>query len=142
MITVSGKTLGRKKPLFADWSAPLPPEVEKGDSGLTLRDLITHIVKSEVRAFRERQEQRQLLRALTATDIAKGAVRGKISTGGSELKQDVDEDGAVAAALQAFTDGLYLVVLDGAEQRALDSRVNLRPDSRVTFVRLAMLAGG
>ena len=39
-------------------------------------------------------------------------------------------------------DGLYLVVVDGVEQRSLDSQVFVNPDSRVTFVRLVMLAGG
>ena len=62
--------------------------------------------------------------------------------GGRNLKQKVDEEDAVGAALQAFEDGLYLVVLDGEEQRELDREVYLQPDSRVTFVRLAMLAGG
>jgi hypothetical protein len=44
--------------------------------------------------------------------------------------------------LQAFEDGLYLVVLDGQEQRSLDAQLFLQPDSRVAFVRLTMLAGG
>jgi hypothetical protein len=142
MITISGKTLGRKKPLFADWSIPFPPDLAEGDSGLTLRDLIAHIVRAEVAAFRQRQDQRRLLRALTANDIDKGVVKGKVDMGGRNLKQKVDEDEAVAVALQAFEDGLYLVVLDDEEQRDLDREVFLQPDSRVTFVRLAMLAGG
>jgi hypothetical protein len=32
-------------------------------------------------------------------------------------------------------------VLDGDERRDLDAQVYLRPDSKVTFVRLAFLAG-
>jgi hypothetical protein len=48
----------------------------------------------------------------------------------------------VAAALQAFEDGLYVIIVDGEEQAELDRDVSLQPDSRVTFVRLAMLAGG
>jgi len=61
--------------------------------------------------------------------------------GGTDLGQNVDEEQAVGAALQAFEDGLYLVVLDGAEQRDLDKQVFLHADSRITFVRLAMLSG-
>jgi hypothetical protein len=30
MITISGKALGRKKPLFADWSIPFPPDAVMG----------------------------------------------------------------------------------------------------------------
>jgi hypothetical protein len=141
MLTISGKTLGKKKPLFADWSIPFPPDLGDGGS-LTLRDLIGRVVRAEVKAFTERQEQRQLLRALTAADVEKGVLKGKIESGGQEVKQPVDAEEAVGTALQAFEDGLYLVVVDGAEQRQLDGQVFLQPDSQVAFIRLAMLAGG
>jgi hypothetical protein len=142
MLTISGKALGRKKPLFADFS--LPPPGDLGDDGrLTLRDLIEQVVRSEVAAFRRRQENRQFLRVLTAREIEAGAEAGKIESGGSEVPpQEVDDDEAVAAALQAFEDGLYLVVLDGHDHRDLEAQVYLQPDSRLTFVRLALLAGG
>jgi hypothetical protein len=141
MITISGKALGQKKPLFADWSIPYPPELSDGGA-LTLRDLISRVVRAEVRAFQERQQERVLLRALSPAQIAEGAKKGKIQAGGSDLQQAVDEEAAVATALEAFEDGLYLVILDGTEQRALDQQVFLQPDSRVAFVRLALLAGG
>jgi hypothetical protein len=44
--------------------------------------------------------------------------------------------------LQAFEDGLFLVILDGEEQRELDSQIFLQADSHVVFVRMVMLAGG
>jgi hypothetical protein len=141
MIQISGQTLGRKKPLFADWSIPFPPELGEGGA-LTLRDFITRIVRSEVQAFKDRQEERRFLHALTAGDIEKGVVRGKVDSGGRNERQKVDENESVAVALQAFEDGLYLVVLDEQEVRKLDQQVALQPESRVTFVRLTMLAGG
>lgn len=141
MLTVSGKALGRKKPLFADFSVPFPPEL--GDGGaLTLRDLISRVVRHEVEAFRQRQEDRKLLHALTARQIEEGAARGKIDSGGRDLQQKVDVEEATAVALEAFEDGLYLVIVDGQEQRSLDAQVFLQPDSRLAFVRLTMLAGG
>ena len=141
MLTIQGKALGRKRPLFADWSVPFPPDLGEGGA-LTLRELIARIVRAEVQAFRQRQQERRLLRALTASDIEKGVVKGKVDMGGHDLGQKVDEEEAVGVALQAFEDGLYLVVVDGEERRDLDAQVFLRPDSRVTFVRLTMLAGG
>ena len=42
----------------------------------------------------------------------------------------------------SFEDGLFLVIVDGQEQRSLDAQVYVQPDSRVAFVRLVMLAGG
>jgi hypothetical protein len=141
-LTISGKALGSRKPLFADWSIPFPPEWH-GEGGLTLRDLIACVVRSEVQAFRERQQERQVFRALTAREITAGAERGKIEMGGSEVGvQPVDEEQAVAAACQAFEDGLYLVVIDGEDQREIDREIHVPPDTRVAFVRLTLLAGG
>jgi hypothetical protein len=141
MLTISGKALGRKRPLFADWSIPFPPDL--GDGGtITLRDLIGRVVRAEVESFQKRQAERKLFRALTARQIDEAAQKGKIEMGGSDLNQKLDPEEAVAVALEAFLDGLYLVVLDGQEQRDLDAQVFLQPDSRVAFVRLTLLAGG
>jgi len=141
MLTISGKAVGRKKPLFSDFSVPFPPDL--GDGGaLTLRDLIGRVVTSEVEAFQQRQEERKLLRALTAREISESAAKGKVDMGGRDLGQKVDLEEAIGTALQAFEDGLYLVIVDGQEQRSLDAQVFLQPDSRLTFVRLTMLAGG
>jgi hypothetical protein len=142
MLTIDAKVLGRKKPLFSDWSIALPPDAGGGGEPWTLRKLITRIVLEEVAAFRERQEERKVIKALTAVQIDKGVAKGKVDSGGRDLKQKVDPDAAVAAALQAFEDGIYVVVLDGEEQRDLDREIHVQPDSRVTFVRLALLSGG
>jgi hypothetical protein len=141
MLTISGKALGRKKPLFADFSVPFPPDLGDGGS-TTLRDLIGRVVRHEVEAFKQRQEDRKFLHALSARQIEEGAARGKIDMGGHDRIQKVDPAEATEVALQAFEDGLYLVILDGQEQRNLDAQVFLQPDSRVAFVRLVMLAGG
>lgn len=141
-LTVSGQALGSRRPLFADWSIPFPPEWQ-GDGGVTLRDLIAGVVRGEVRAFRQRQEDRQVFRALTARQIAERAEKGKIEMGGSEVPvQPIDEEDAVATACQAFEDGLFLVAIDGESYREIDREIHVRPESRVTFVRLTMLAGG
>lgn len=143
-MLITGKALGRKKPLFADWSVPLPPEWgDGGEGGPTLRDVIARIVRDEVRAFRQRQHDRQFLRALTAAEIDAAAERGKIQMGESEVgPQEVDEEDAVATAWQAFDDGMYLVVIDDEEQTDLDRQVYLNADSRITFLRLTLLSGG
>ena len=49
--------------------------------------------------------------------------------GGSEIGlQEVDDDQAVFAALTAFEDGMYLVVIDEVEHKKLDQQVYLTPD--------------
>ena len=142
MLTISGKAVGQKKPLFADFSLPPPAELSES-GGVTLRELLERIVREEVAAFRRRQRDRQVIRVLTSRQIAEAAERGKIEMGASEAEpQEVDEDAAVAAALTAFEDGLYFVVIDGDQHCELDRQLFLQPDSHLTFVRLTMLAGG
>ncbi len=142
VIHISGKRLGSKKPLFADWSVPFPPSLEADGGRTTLRDLIARIVRAEVDGFRKRKEDHKVTHALTARQITDAAAKGKITSGGIDLNQSVDEDVAIAAALQAFEDGLFLVIVDEAQEKELDREVYLRPDSQVTFIRLTMLAGG
>jgi hypothetical protein len=78
---------------------------------------------------------------LSESQIAEGAVQGKIDPGGHAPTGPADPDVAVGAALQGFEDGLYLVVLDGLEQRDLDAQVYLTAESRLVFLRLTFLAG-
>ncbi len=142
MVRVHGKSLGRKKPLFADWSFPLPPEWSDA-GGITLRMLIERIVRRQVEAFQQRQEDATVLRALTSRQIDAAAETGRITMGESEVgRQAIDVDSAIGNAFQAFEDGIYLVVLDDVEQKVLDREIHLNDDSRVTFIRLTLLAGG
>jgi hypothetical protein len=140
-MTVEAKVVGQRKRAFSDWQIPLPPEA-RGGSPITLRDLITYIVIREVQAFRERQDERRLARILSADEIAQGATRGKIDMGERDLQQEVNENAAIAAALQAFEDGLYVVFVDDAQQERLDQTVVVGADSHLMFVRLVALAGG
>lgn len=142
VLTISARALGKRKPLVPDWQVPFPPEEKGGSEPLTLRQLITRIVRREVEAFKQRQEDRQVVRILTERQIEEGLGKGKVDAGGRNLHQFVDPDEAVAVALQAFEDGLYLVILDGEECRELDREIYLHPESHLVFVRLVMLAGG
>ncbi len=141
-LTISTRALGRRKRLLDDWSIPFPPEFADGGEPLTLRDLITRIVCREVAEFKDRQEKRRMVEVLSARAIEEGAARGKIDSGGRRLDQKVEEEEAVGVALQAFEDGLYLVLIDDREYRNLDAEVFVRPESRITFLKLIMLAGG
>lgn len=142
MPVISGRVLGRKKPLFADWSIEAPPK-SCGESGLTLRRLIELVVREQIAAFRQRQSDNQVLRVLTSSQILEGAERGRIMMGDSDVgTQSVDEEASIAAAWQAFEDGLFLVVIDDVQHKQLDDEIYLNDDSRVTFLRLTLLAGG
>lgn len=141
MVTIDVRAPGRRRPLIPQWQIPLPPDPSGRAEPLTLRALISRIVGEEVEAFRHRQDERRLVHVLTTDEIERGTARGKVDPGGRTLDQVVDTGQAVGVALQAFEDGLYLVLLDGREQRDLDEQIFLGPDSHVTFLRLVLLAG-
>lgn len=140
-LTISGKMLGSRKPLFADWSIPISPDDFGGGEGITLRDLIAQIVRAELSAYEQRREARRLDRVLSRTEIERGEQAGRIAPEGREVPAAPPMEDAIATALAAFEDGLYLVAIDGREILDLDARVFLGPDSRVTFIRLVFLAG-
>jgi hypothetical protein len=141
-VVVEGKMLGRRAPLFPERSLAILPAAE-AELRLPLREFINHVVQQELGAFAERHEQRSLLSALTQAEIEQGAARGRVLAGVRE-EEPAPPDPAVArrTALQAFEDGLYLVVVDGVQHRSLDEEVRLTSESRVTFLRLVALAGG
>lgn len=142
-LQILGTALGRKEPLFRDVALTLPPEVESGQSGITLRDLLARLVRNEVAAFAQRQRDRGVLRVLTEREVRTAAQQGKVAFGETEVPATgVDPEAAIAVACQAFADGLYLVFLDDVAQQSLDAQVFPKPDSRLTIVRLVLLAGG
>ena len=139
---VETRLLGKRARPLDDWSVPVFPDDERpGDGGLTLRELITRIVRHEVRAFKKRDQARRLLRVLSSQQIDEAAARGKVDLGGRPSGAPANEEQAIGTALQAFEDGLYLVILDGVEQRDLDAQVFVNEQSRVVFLRLTFLAG-
>jgi len=139
-LVIGARQLGRRKALFADYELPLPAQALS--SSLTLAELLSHVVRAEVAAFSERQSERRLLKALSPADLAHGLHAGKVISGGSELNQPVDAETALATALQAFRDGLYLVVVDAQDVRDLATVLTLQANSRMCFVRLTLLVGG
>jgi hypothetical protein len=141
-MVIETRVVGKKSRPLDRWSIPTPPTGESGGGGgITLRELIAQVVRSEVSAFEKREQARRLIRVLSDTEITEGAARGKVDSGGRAPTGPVDEGAAIGAALQGFEDGLYLVILDGVEQRELDKQVYVSPDSRLVFVRLTFLAG-
>jgi hypothetical protein len=144
MLMIEGRAVGQRKPLFDGFSVPPPSDVGDGEP-LKLRDLIQHVVLNEVAAFEKRQQARRLDRVLSPRQLEVGEAKGKISPEGRDPNlpppKPVDSSAAVETALEAFIDGLYLVVIDGEEYRDLEQIVRLSADSKLTFIRLTFLAG-
>ena len=141
-LIIESRVVGTDRPIVPDWSLPFEPgDGSSGGEPVTLEKLIRQVVAEQVRAFRERQKGRRFVRFLTERQIAESAKKGKVDMGGRYLKHEVDEEEASDVALQAFEDGLYLVLIDGEQKRDLEELVYVNDGSRVRFVRLVMLTG-
>jgi hypothetical protein len=121
-----------------------PVDVDVAPGPVLLRTLVEAVVRAEVAAFRARAEQRTFLRVLTDDAIDDGLVAGVVRSGDDVTadRAEVDPDAAVATALLAHRDGLYRVIVDDRPVDDLDAVVDVRPDTRLLFLRLVALAGG
>lgn len=105
--------------------AELMPPFELPDTGgapLTLRELIELSLRHGSGRFARRRGEHPLAEILDADP-------------------DQDTTQALAAAVEAFAAGVYLVLVDGTSCRDLDAEVALTPRSTIAFVRLSDLAG-
>ncbi len=108
----------------------------------TLRALLGELVAAEVSDYEGRRAQQRMLQVLTDHDVAAGTRAGKILSGGRDLPAAPPLDVALARAVEAFRDGLFLAVLDGTQLDDLDARLTIGPASRLRLIRLVALAGG
>ncbi len=136
-MRIEAKIAGQRRELFTPYELEWPLAKE-----LSLRQLLDAVVREEVSAFRERQRQRQLDRVLTPARVAEGVDAGKVDPAGRTTPTSVDDDEAVATAIEAFTDGLFFVFVDGRQVSDADDLVQVVPTSTLLFVRLTPLAGG
>jgi hypothetical protein len=138
-MLIETKVLGSRKRPYEPWEIPLINNSET----LTLQDFLTRVVLQEVEAFKNRQEERKLVRVLSKEEIEAGVAKGKIDAGGLEREvQEVDPVAAVENALVAFKDGFYYVFVDEKQALNLEEMITLEPNSHVLFLRLVPLVGG
>ncbi|MDQ1443868.1 MAG: hypothetical protein QOI20_332 [Acidimicrobiaceae bacterium] len=138
-LRVEAAVAGRKRAGTAEHTLDLDLPV---NSPVPLRAIVDSVVRAEVQAFRRRSEEQRFVRVLTERALVEGVARGAVRSGGSETATEVDAEEAVAAALLAHEDGLYKVIVDDEPVDYLDTPVQLRPGSRLMFLRLVALAGG
>ena len=141
-VTVEGQQLGLKKPLIQPRKIELPETLSSKANVVTLRNLIHYLVQLEVDAFKERQENRQLFRVLTAAQIEAGKNEGRIDPAEKNLQQVVNLEETVRTAIQAFEDGLYFVFFNEQQLNSLDETIQFTAEGSLKFVRLVALAGG
>lgn len=103
---------------------------------ITVRELIRSRVFEEVKAYNERMT---------------GVFQGLVQPEGSERDQGgfrvrgrhrIDWHEQAETALQAFTRNGFVLLVDGRQMESLDEEIRVRPDTRVSFLKLVPLVGG
>ena len=139
-MIITGKALDSSEPLFEQLSIS-PPVACDGE--ITLGKLISHVVCEIVAGASATEHAQRFIRALTASETELNAKRSVLKTSSDTgCGQRLNVDQATAIVLKAFVNGLFLIVVDRAEQRELHKPVQLRPTSEMMFIRLVLLSGG
>lgn len=134
-VTIHLKRLGKKR------LRTVPYRLPAGTT--TLRGLITACVEREVGRFNAGREEPSLVAFLSPEEIGEAARAGRVSFGEAINPEPADPDpaAAVATALTAHADGVFLVFVDDDEITDPAADLELTATSTVTFLRLTPLTG-
>lgn len=137
---MEAKAVGTRAELVPRFEVPLPAAASAAP--LTLRELIAMTVRAERDAADERRRTHSLREVLTDRVLQRGQSAGAIRSGERPTAPPPAAEAAIHAAIEGFTDGLYLVAIDGVQCDDLDAPLALTAESRITYLRLVALAGG
>lgn len=103
---------------------------------ITVRELIRSRVFEEVKAYNERR-----------TGVFQGLVqpeRSALDHGGFRVldQRRLDWHEQAETALQAFARNGFILLVDDRQMESLDEEIRVRPETRVTFLKLVPLVGG
>ena len=103
---------------------------------ITVRELIRQRVWHEVEEYNRRKP-----------DTFRGLVQptdSERTLNGYRLKQPrtIDAETQLAKALDGFQGNQIIMLVDERQVESLDEEITLRPDTRVSFLRLTPLVGG
>ncbi|KOY81532.1 hypothetical protein I6G82_08630 [Lysinibacillus macroides] len=130
-IYANVKSIGKRKPVLA----LQPFDIEAVE---TLRELITQIVKQNVKSF---NEEKPFTRYLLEEDIEVAHKQGKVGFHHRYNDAKQSESAAIDEALLAFKDGIYKVLHDDLELTTLDEPLTINEEDIFTFIKLTMLSG-
>ena len=122
----------------------LPPDLPGETTVGAFLDAVTAVCVAQ---YEKRRQEGDLLRLLTAEEIADKAASGKVSFGAHYGNTAPDLARAQENTRQCYLDGMFALFVDGKAISSLDASLpletslSLREGNSVTFVRLTMLAG-
>jgi hypothetical protein len=107
----------------------------------TLRELIEESVRACIRVYRERGDQANAPKPLTDEQYEGMREVGKFAFGVHYNENEIHEEKAIAAAVEAVADGLVRIFKGNEELCELDEAIDIAEGDVFTFVKLTMLAG-
>lgn len=158
-LYVTQKTAGQrsKKALtetIVDIALPSEVSADKVTVAILLQALVAQQVADFNQAIATQQQQMQknaaahgALSSVAQTPLTTVAIddylrtTGKVGFGDKANLTPADLETATETALQAFTDGLFILFIDEQEVSQLNDIITVQEGSRLTFVRLTFLVG-
>lgn len=137
-ILVSVKQPGRRKAGIGEKPIRLEGNFQQP---VPLRNLLEAITLTEVQSFNQKREEKSLLHVLNPDQINQSARAGRVSFGEVYNAKTINPEQARETMLLAFEDGLFAVFLEDEQIESLETEVQIRDNSHLTFVRLTFLAG-
>ena len=107
----------------------------------TLRELVAESVRSCIRAYKERGENANSPKPLTDEQFTGMREVGKFAFGVHYNDNAINEEKAIAAAVEAVEDGVVRIFQGNEELTAIDGEITVGEEDVFTFVRLTMLTG-
>ena len=95
----------------------------------------------EVCEYNERLQQSEVLKYLTQEEVENKTASGKVGFAVNYNGKPAAEVEAITNALQSYEDGIFRIFMDDTETGDLSSPIQLKEESTLTFIRLAMLSG-
>ena len=107
----------------------------------SVQELIEAVVSWQVKEYSVRRQERAMRKNITCEEMEDKAAAGKVDFGANYNGKPAAEAEAIINALQSYEDGIFRIFLNDAELGELSSPIQLKEESTLTFIRLAMLSG-
>jgi hypothetical protein len=149
-ILIRVKSAGKRRPVLELTEYTVPDGIS------TAEELITAIVRDNVRKYNHKEIDAPLFKYLSKEELEDSAYIGKVGFGDRKNEKVQDETEAVENALQSFHDGLYRMLINNTEAEPetgtvmnpafpaaapVATPIQINEGDTLTFIRLVLLAG-
>jgi hypothetical protein len=118
-----------------------PIDIEIKGKVLTLEELISQIVRQQVKDYNDKILEKPIVDFLTSDQIEAKAYTGKVGFGAIYHEGKADVKVAVKNALHAYIDGLYAVAINKKAISDLKEEITLKENDEMIFIKLTLLKG-